>query len=139
MCNILFLSGSFNHEIVSFSVFLDGLRFKGDFVGCEHCYSRFPVLSIGMKYLFASPPFQSMCVLCPRMSFVRQQIEGFCFCAQSATLCLLMRSFGPLRFQVVIDRCLFLAILSRVFQMILCFSFLLFFSFGWMVSIYFML
>ena len=63
MCGILFWNGSLNRELVSFFAFLDGLRFKGDFVGYEQRYSWSPVLSIGMKYLFASPPFQSIRVL----------------------------------------------------------------------------
>ena len=59
--------------------------------------------------------------------FFRQQIVGFCFFSQSATLCLLIGAFSPLTFKVIIDRYLFIAILSLVFQLTLCFSFLLFF------------
>ena len=38
-CGILFWNGSLNRELVSFFAFLDGLRFKGDFVGYEQRYS----------------------------------------------------------------------------------------------------
>ena len=62
----------------------------------------------------------------------RQQIEGFCFFIQSATLCLLIGAFISLTFKVIIDRYLFSAILNLVFQLILCLSFVtFFFSFGW--------
>ena len=136
MCGILFWNGSLNRELVSFFAFLDGLRFKGDFVGYEQRYSWSPVLSIGMKYLFTSPPFQSIRVLCPRVSLSRQQIEGFCFGTQSGTLCLLMAAFGPGTIQVVIDRCLLIAIWSLVFPLSLCFSFLLSFPLGgWVLLI----
>ena len=125
MCGILFLNGSLTRELVSFFAFRDGHHFKGDFVGYEHYYSWSPILSIVMKYLFTSPPFQSIRVLCPRVSLSRQQIEGFCFGTQSGTLCLLMAAFGPGTIQVVIDRCLLIAIWSLVFRLSLCFSFLL--------------
>ena len=39
MCGIFFWNGSLNRELVSFFAFLDGLRFKGDFVGYEQRYS----------------------------------------------------------------------------------------------------
>ena len=62
----------------------------------------------------------------------RQQIEGFCFFIQSAILCLLIGALSPLTFKVIIDRYVFIAILNLVFQLILCFSFLLFFGgVGW--------
>ena len=54
----------------------------------------------------------------------RQQIVGFCFFIQSTTLCLLIRA---LTFKVIIYKYVFIAILNLVFQLILCFSFLLFF------------
>jgi len=63
---------------VSFFVFIYGLCFKVYFVWW-YCNSCFPLLSIGMKYLFPSPQFQSTCVLCSKVSFCRQQIEGFSF------------------------------------------------------------
>ena len=57
----------------------------------------------------------------------RQQIEGFCFFIQFATLFLLIGVFNPLTFKVIIDRYVFIAILDHVFQLTLCFSFLTFF------------
>ena len=56
-----------------------------------------------------------------------QQVEGFYLFIQSATLCLLIGAFSPLTFKVIIDRYVFIDILNLVFQLILCFSFLLFF------------
>ena len=129
MCGILFWNGSLNRELVSFFAFLDGLRFKGDFVGYEQRYSWSPVLSIGMKYLFTSPPFQSMRVLCPRVSLSRQQIEGFCFGTHWHSV-LFLAAVGPGTIQVVIDRCFLIAIWSLVFPLSLCFSFLLSFPLG---------
>ena len=57
----------------------------------------------------------------------RQKIVGFCFFIHYATLCLLIGGFSPLTFKVIIDRCVFIAILDLVFQLNLCFSFLPFF------------
>ena len=65
-----FLNGSFNHYIVFFFVFLYGLCFKVCFVQYEYCNSCFPVLSIGMKYLFPSPHFESVCVLCSKVGLL---------------------------------------------------------------------
>ena len=111
---------------MSFFVFLYGLRFKVYFVWYEYSNSCFPVLSTGMKYLFPSPYFQSICVLW--WVSHRQQIEGFCF-FYPVFHSVSFGAFSPLTFKVIIDRCLSIAILNLVFQLILCFSFLLL-SFG---------
>ena len=124
MCGILFWNGSLNRELVSFFAFLDGLRFKGDFVGYEQRYSWSPVLSIGMKYLFASPPFQSIRVLALGWASLGSRLKVFAL-VPTGTLCLLMAAFGPRTIQVAIDRCLLIAIWSLVFPLSLCFSFLL--------------
>ena len=57
----------------------------------------------------------------------RQQIEGFFFFIQSASLCLLIRAFSPLTFKVTIDRMFIYCILNFLFQLILWFSILPFF------------
>ena len=67
----------------------------------------------------------------------RQQIVGYSFFIQSATLCLLIGAFSPLTFKVIIDRCVFIATFTPCFPVD---SVFLFFSFfGWMISFYLML
>ena len=56
-----------------------------------------------------------------------QQMEGFCICIQSPTLCLSTGPFSPLTFNVIIDMYVFISILNLVFHLILCFPFLFFF------------
>ena len=66
----------------------------------------------------------------------RQHIVGSCF-FYPVCCCVLIGAFSPLTFKVIITRCLFIAILNLVFQLILFFSFVLSFLFG--LLIYFML
>ena len=94
------------------------------------CNSCFPVLSIGRKYLSQPLTFNLYVSFVLRWVSYRQQIEGFCFFIQSATLCLLIGAFSPLTFKVIVDRYIFTAILNLVFQLILCFSSFLFWV-GW--------
>ena len=112
---------------MSFFVFLYGFYFKVYFVWYEYCNSCFPVLCIGMKSLPSPLTFNLYVSFALRWVSFRQQIEVFCFFIQSPTLCLLVEAFSPLTFKVIIDRYVFIAILNLVFQLILCFSFLLFF------------
>ena len=53
------------------------------------------------------------------------------------TLCLLIGAFSSLTFKVVIDKYVLIAILNLIFQLILYFSFVSFYFFGWMLSFYF--
>ena len=61
----------------------------------------------------------------------RQNIVGSCFSFQSTTPCLLIRVLSLLRFKVIIDKHVFIAMLNLVFLFILCFSFVPFFFFLW--------
>ena len=61
----------------------------------------------------------------------REQIVGFCFFIQSATLCLSIGAFSAFTFKAIIDSYVFIAILNLVFQLILCFSFVPFVFVGW--------
>ena len=71
-----------------------------------------------------------MCVLCPILVLCRQHIVGSCFFNLICTLCLLIGAFNPMTFKVIVDRYVFMAILSLVFLLILCFFFIYFcFSF----------
>ena len=86
--------------------FLYGLCFKFYFVWLWVLQS---LLSCHFhEYLFPSPYFQSMCVLCPKVGLLWQHIVVCWFCfvflIQSATLCLLIGTFSPLTFKVIIDR-----------------------------------
>ena len=76
-----------------------------------------------LPFLFPSPYFQFICILCPMVS-CRQHIVGSCFFIQSATLCLLNGAFSPLKFKVITDEYVFIAILNFVFKLILCFLFI---------------
>ena len=76
-----------------------------------------------LPFLFPSPYFQFICILCPMVS-CRQHIVGSCFFIQSATLCLLNGAFSPLKFKVITDEYVLNAILNFVFKLILCFLFI---------------
>ena len=108
-------------------IFLYGLRFKDYLVWYEYGNSWFPVLSIGVRYVFPLPHFQSICVLCPKVSFLQAADWRFSLFVSNLTLFLLIWAFSPLIFMVIIDRCLFIAILNLLFQLILWFSILHFF------------
>ena len=97
-----------------------------------------------MKYLFYPLTF-SLCVsFALREVSCRQHIVGSCFLSslplsvfwlaaycrllffiQSATLSLLVGAFSTLTFKVIIDKYVFITLLNPVFQLILCFSFVL--------------
>lgn len=121
---------------MSFLIFLCGLCFKIYFVLHEFGYPHFLVISLCIKYLFPSSHFQSICVLCPKLGILWQYIVYFCFIVQSSTVCLLIRVFSPLTFNVIIDRCVFIAILTW-FSSWLCITFLLFSCFSFPGLIFF--
>ena len=113
---------------MTFFVFLYGLCFKVYFVWYKCATLAF--LSCPLAWNIFSHPltFNLYVSFVLRWVSCRQQIEGFCFFIQAATLCLLIGTLSPLTFQVLIDRCLFIAILNLIFQLILWFSILPFFS-----------
>ena len=104
------------------------------FVWYEWCLPPFLGISICMKYPFPSLYFQSMCVRHPKVGLCRYHVEGCCFIIQSATLYLLMSTFSLLIFKVMIDTCVFIAILNLISQFILYFFFipLVFFFLFWL-------
>ena len=59
-----------------------------------------------------------------RWVFSRYHVEGSCFIIQSATLYLLMSTFSLLVFKIIIETCVFTAILNLVSQFILYFFFI---------------
>ena len=58
----------------------------------------------------------------------RQHIVSSWIFIQPFTRCLLIKAFSVLTFKAIIDKCAFIAILSLVFQLNPCFSFIPFFS-----------
>ena len=92
-------------------------------------------MSFVLKYLFPSPHFQSICVPSPHFQSIcalrrvacRQHIEGFCCFIQSAILCLLIGTFIPWTFKVVIDMYFHFNPFFLVDSMFLFSSFLSFF------------
>ena len=54
----------------------------------------------------------------------RQHMCGSCFLIHSAILCLLIAGFNPITFKVIIDRYLFIAIISYLCSSVFLFSFL---------------
>ena len=52
----------------------------------------------------ASSQFQSICVLVLRWVSCTQHIWRSCFCIHSASLCLLVGTFNPFMFKVIIDK-----------------------------------
>ena len=108
-------------------VFLYGLCFKVYFVWCEYCNSCIPVCPLAWD-IFSHPlTFNLYVSFALRWVSYRQKIIGFCFFIQSGTLCLLIGTFIPLTFEVIIDRYVFIVLFNFVFQLILCVSFLFFF------------
>ena len=134
MCGILFSNGSLNRELVSFFAFLNGLRFKGDFVGYEQRYSWSPVLSTGMKYLFASPPFQSIGVFTLGWACLGSRLKVFALVPNLA-LCVFWWQHSVLEqftwSLIDVSWLPFEALFSRWFYV----SLSSFFSFGWMGSV----
>ena len=76
-----------------------------------------------MKHLFFSICSLSVCVcpLPPRVS-CRQHVVGLVFWSIRRSV-FFRWCVGPVASKVITDRCVFIAVLSRVFQGILCFSF----------------
>ena len=64
---VMSFSLSFYHYIVCFFVFLYDLHFKVHIVWYTVLLSLLFFISVWIKYLFISPYFQSICVLCPKV------------------------------------------------------------------------
>ena len=87
----------------------------------KYCSSCFLVISIFIKYIFLSPHFQFICVLCPKVGLLwTVYCRLFFFFWSSLPLHLLLGAFSPLTFKVIIGKYVFIAILNLVFQLILC-------------------
>ena len=82
------------------------------------------LISICMQYLCPSPHFQSVSLDLKWVSR-RQHVYGSCFCIHSATLCILIGTFTPFIFKVIIDMYVLIAILFIVSGHF-CSTFLLF-------------
>ena len=77
-------------------------------------------ISICMEYIFPSPHYQCACV--PRSEVVscRQHVYRSCFSIHLAIMCLLVGSFNPFTFKVIIDVYVLIAILFTVLNLFLC-------------------
>ena len=116
---------------MSFFVFLYGFCFKVYFVWNEYCNSCFPVFSIRMKF-FSSPLLQFICVLCPKVSLLYAACCRILLFSSSLPISyLLIGAFSLLTLKVIIDKCVFTAILNLVFQLILFLFCSLPFVVGW--------
>ena len=69
-CAIISLYWSFYHNIVSFFISLNNLWLKVYFVWYECCNPCFLVISICLKWFFPSSHFQSVCIICSKMSLL---------------------------------------------------------------------
>ena len=116
---------------MSFFVFLYGLHFKVYFAWYDMSIATPAFLSVPLAWNSFSHPltFNLYVSFTLRWVSCRQQIEGFYFLS-NLPLCVLIGALSPLPFKMIIDRHVFIAILKLVFQLILCFSFLLFLV-GW--------
>ena len=80
-----------------------------------------------MKYLFPSPHFQSIFILCSKVSFLYTADGRFLLFLSNLSLCVFWLEHSVnWYFKLVIDRYILIAIWILVFQLILYFSFLLF-------------
>ena len=108
---------------------------KSYFFWYECCDSYLHVISIYMKY-FLHPFTLNLCVsFLLRWVSYREYIVGSCFFMKCATLCLLIGTFSPLTFKVIIHRYVFVDILILCFPVdslfLLWFYVCLFFSVWW--------
>ena len=69
-CTVISLYWSFYHNIVSFFISLNNLWLKVYFVWYECCNPCFLVISICLKWFFPYSHFQSVCIICPKMSLL---------------------------------------------------------------------
>ena len=123
-----------NHWITRKSYLSIWPLFQVRFIWYEYCDPHFLVISSCMKYLFQSPHFQSVCVLCPKMGlFGAAYCVGFYLLfTASATLCLLIGAFSPLTFKAVVNRYVFISILNFFSHWFCISSFLLLFFLLWL-------
>ena len=61
---------------------------------------------------FSIPSFSIYMCLSHKWVSCREHIVGYCFIIQSVSICLLIRAFSPLTFKVIINKYVFIAILS---------------------------
>ena len=57
-----------------------------------------------MENLFPTLRFQSVCVPCFEVGFLKTTYIGVLFCIHSASLCLLVGAFNPFTFKVITDK-----------------------------------
>ena len=85
---------------------------------------------------FSIPSFSIYMCLSHKWVSCREHIVGYCFIIQSVSICLLIRAFSPLTFKVIINKYVFIAILSLSSSWFCISSLFLSFCFsfcGWMV------
>ena len=97
------------------------------FVWYKYCYPGFNFVSICLEYVFYPLIFSLWVSVDLKWVSCRQHMYESCFCTRFGVACLLIGSFSPFVFKVVVDRYVLFAILFIVFQLFSCFFFCFFF------------
>ena len=114
-------------SLCSILVSYKSLYFKAYFVWCEYWYISILSISICMEYLLLSLTFSLYLFLVWHDSFLDSIYIGLAFNIHSISLCLLIGTFNPFTFKVVIDMYVPIALFSIVFSLFLSVFFLPFF------------
>ena len=102
-CYAFLLDWSLDHYVATFLISCNVLYFKFHFVCYEYYYSSFLLLPICKEYIFPSSHFPSTCVSKPEMGFWYTVYIEVLFYIHLASLCLLVGTFNPFMFKVIID------------------------------------
>ena len=103
---------SIEYYEVPFWVPFYGLCFEVYFVRYKYCYPALFSCLFAWNIFFQPFTFSLCKSFVLRWVSCRQHMCGSCFLIHSATLCLLIGAFNPFTFKVIIDRYLFIAILT---------------------------
>ena len=112
---VFLLDLSLDHCVVSFLISWNILYFRDCFVWYK------VLIFICMEYLFHPLTFSLYVSLGLKWVYFRY-LFGYCFCMHSASLCLLVGTFNPFTFKVIIDMYVLIAIfLIEVYFFSSCF------------------
>ena len=116
-CYNFFLDWSLDHYVVFFLVSCNILYFKVYFIWYEYCYSSF-WFPFAWNIFFHPLTFSLYVSLGLKWVSCRQHIYGSCFFIHLVSLCLLVGSFNPFPFKVIIS--MYVPII--IFVIVLCSS-----------------
>ena len=88
------------------------------FVWHEYCYSSFLLISIGIKYLFPSPHFQSACIPRSEVGFLETAYTQVLFLYSFSQSVFLVGACNLFTFKVIINICILVVILLIVLDLL---------------------